>query len=203
MKFQGICFGFFIFSQIASAGVVEERVSSALDGLTGSQFSYNPAFLGAKQKKYSVLALKDTRSSSVTGSPNNSNQQISYEYKNDILGFAGLFPFGGGAAGLSYIQVNNSLDTDNSASGSVVEESKRDDIYAFRFIIELTPSIDFGFHYEYKQAANHIFGNFFLGEDDKSNYKAFLSGYRLGFAYRQGNVGLGLYTAPALRAKPL
>lgn len=194
---------FILISKKAQCGLVEQRTQTAVDGFLNSQFIYNPSLLSSNKAGTSIIALKDTKNASVIGSPNNNRQEISYDYKNDILGLASLFPFGGGAAGLSYLQINNELNTDNSSSSRVIKETKRDDIYAFRFIIELTPSLDFGFHYEYKQAANYLYGGFFIDDEDKTSYKAFLSGYRLGLNYHNPSLGLSLYTAPPLRGKAL
>ncbi|NRA65000.1 MAG: hypothetical protein HRU19_11000 [Pseudobacteriovorax sp.] len=186
------------------AGILENGHLSSLTGLVKQQqFIYNPAELPINIKKYSVLARKDTRSTNVVGSPNNSNQSISYEYENDLIALGGLLPFGGGAFGFWYAQLNESLDTDNSAVGRVIEEKKKHDVYAIRFALELVPFLTFGFHYEYKKIANFIYGSFFLNQNDQTNYKAFISGYRLGLNYDNRKFALAAYTAPPLRGKAL
>ena len=103
----------------------------------------------------------------------------------------------------SYIRHNQDLVTDNDVVGDVINETKRDDIYAFKFAINLTPNLDFGFQYQYKQADTHVYGSFFLDDEDKSIYKAFLSSYRLGIKYKGQKFAIAGYTDPPARGKAL
>ncbi|SMF55507.1 hypothetical protein [Pseudobacteriovorax antillogorgiicola] len=182
---------------------LEYKIMTAVDADSNHQFIYNPALLDPNKKYYSFIALKDTKTSSVVASPNNNRQNISYSLKDDILAAGAMWPFGGGSFGVSYIRANQDLDADNDLISRVITETRRDDIYAMKFIISMTPSLNFGFHYQYKQAAHHLNGSFFVNDDDRTNYKAFLSGYRLGIYYSNQKMGLGLYTAPPTRGKAL
>ena len=112
-------------------------------------------------------------------------------------------PFGGGAGGISIIRHNKDLEADNSSISRVLNESKRDDTYALKFVISMTSNLNFGFQYQYKQSENHLHGSFFLNNNDRTYYKAFLSGYRLGVFYFKNKFGLGLFTAPPMRGKSL
>ena len=176
---------------------------TAVDAFQDHQFKYNPAFLNFNKTNYDLIALDLSRSTRVVGSPDGNRQDISYARKDKTLAVGAMFPIGGGSVGVSYISTSERLETDNSVLSRILEESKQDSIYAMKFSLELSPQINFGFHYQYKQNDNSILGSFFTSDDDRTSYKAFISSYRIGLSYKFNNCLAGAYTAPAGRGRSL
>ena len=95
----------FIFSIEAFSDTVEEKLMTGIDLEASHSFLHNPAILDISKKSYSILAVKDTRNSSVLASPDGGTpQNVSYTLNENIVAGSMLVPFGGGAFGLSYIR---------------------------------------------------------------------------------------------------
>lgn len=190
-------------STILQGGSVEEKFMTGFDADPTHQFVFNPALLDFNRQYVTLLGKQGNKDSKITASPNNNTQTIKYKEENDILVLSALWPFGGGSGGLSYAKDELSLKVNNSSASRILIEKKVYESYQMKFVIQMTPNLNFGFLYQYVQEENHLYGAFFLSDDDMSYYKAFMSGYRIGLLYTGSNYKLGAYSAPPLRGKAL
>lgn len=180
---------------------IEDLSSSAVDAMGQKFFMFNPAGPYQASGSFAALAYKGRRSSSVIGSPGANQQEINYETRIESMGFGLNLPIGGAAFGLQYSETKESLTAVNNVNSRQILEDTVDTDLAFRFMVELTQTLRGGFLYQVRVVENDIFGSFFLSNEDRTEYKGQLSGYRLGLFYEHDRYRAGIYTAPPLRGK--
>lgn len=185
----------------AYAAQVEDWLATGIDANGYHIMLYNPAITYDNSQFLSVIALRGSRNESVIGSPHGNLQNINYKTKLEGLGGGFLIPLGGASFGLHYAESREELSARNDAVNRIFMEKQAAKDWAFRFIIELSPTLRAAFLYQIRKIENDIYGSFSLSEQDRTIYKAQLSGYRLGLFYDIKKFSLGLYTAPPLRGK--
>lgn len=178
----------------AKAESIAGKAQMATDIANDSLFLDNPATVFPSRVWISYLRLQHNRKTDVVEADDQTTQ--SYDAKDLDQALAAVIPMGGGSA-VGLTGEFASLDISANNEQSTAQEKFRTRAGSARFIADMTNSLRLGFAYNYKEVQASIGGNFGVGADDRTGYRAGMGGYSVGFFFEGHDSGFGMgYQAP-------
>ena len=180
----------------------EDRIGMPTDALYGSIFTRNMSMVSIDKAVIDLVQVKGKREVSAIGDPGTGNQdnfKYTIKEKDEAIGF--LLPLGGASFGADTHLTTKDLDVSVLRRGQIVSETFRERTWRAHFLVDLTQHTHAGFSYRFLKVENDIYGDFFLSNEDKTDYLGELSGYMANFYSRETDFGWGGYYAPAMRGK--
>lgn len=119
--------------------------------------------------------------------------------KEEAAGF--LIPLGGASFGFTYSMQTQDLEGTHTSIGSKRLETLRHRHWNVRFLLDMTDSLSMGFSYDYFSQNDDILGNYFVGDDDRTQYKGYTSGYAVSLNQKFATWAVSAFHRPPLRGK--
>jgi hypothetical protein len=198
----GIFISLLLVSSVVKGETLKERSWTVVSQHVINPFQPNPAATSTKESSVHAFQLSQTEESSYIFNPNNNPSQASHTTEVKDLALGGQYPLGGAAVAYQYDKNTRSIagKIDNRSNRTFKEEFLTKE-HKLRFLVDLTNEWRAGFSFRYQTLEADLLGAYNLNDQDHTRYSGSRSGYSLGFFYQLRGMGVGLYTAPALRGK--
>lgn len=179
-----------------------DRADRSAGSVGKMQFVRNVSMVDVSDGLFNAYQLSGTRRIEVVGSPDGGNRSdLKYTINEKDQGIGFFLPLGGAAFGLDSIFTTREVATEIDILRRPISEKLSDRYYRMHFLVDLTSDTQAGFTYRYSYLEYQVMGNFFLDEEDYTDYLGTMSGYCMSFFSKLGKGGVGAHYSPPMRGK--
>ncbi|MCX6127629.1 MAG: hypothetical protein NTX25_01025 [Proteobacteria bacterium] len=148
-----------------------------------------------------VLQLSRSVESGYVINPDNNSSKVNIKNAHLDRAIGAQTALGGAAAGFAVGEYSRKLSARSDGRNNELFEEFWTREYKIKFVIDLLPELRAGFSFRYQSLESDLLGSYNLASEDRSRYKATMSGYALGLSYHGPMYSVGAFTAPPLRGK--